>query len=127
MASSDYYYSQMCSYSKSKRLKEEKKKEYENYIEKLKKIKNDIPIINQCLNNSSSTFRNGGYYDGDTPDRGNIKSSVAKLENASNIIDNVIIKTNEKISEFFREIVNYTNLYNEAHYNYEIAKKAEQK
>lgn len=125
MASSSYYYSLMCSYSKSKRKLEDKKLEYENYIKKLEKVKNEIPTVIDCLSNSESTFRNGGYNDGDTPDRGEINNNISKLENASSIIDSVIAKTNAKITEFEQDIDKYTDLYNEAHSNYENAKRIE--
>lgn len=125
MASSSYYSSLMLDYAEAKGVNELKKSEYEKYIKKLEEVKNDIPIVIEHLSTSESTFRNGGYYDGDTPDRGSINNSVTKLTNAANIIDSVVFKTSEKISDYSKEIDKYAKLYNEARSNYEAAKKRE--
>lgn len=126
MASSSYYYSQMQSYARSRRDYEDKKSEYESYLQKLKKLNSSLPSIKDDLVSSEKNFLNGGYVDnGISLDRGTLKASYTKLENDMSNLNNVISKVEMKIDEFKQKITEYRNLYNEAQRNYREAKKRE--
>lgn len=125
MASSSYWYDLMCEYSKKKRNAEGRKEEYQSFLKKLEKVNADIPTASNYLSQSESKFRSGGYFDGGTPDRGKIKECVSKLDALSTTMTNVVNKTSLKLSEYEKNIINYTNLYEDARNNWEMAKKEE--
>lgn len=126
MASSSYYFNQMQSYARCRRDYEGKKSEYESYLQKLKKLNSSLPSIKDDLVTSEKKFLSGGYVDnGETLDRGILKSCYTKLENDISNLNNVISKVEMKIDEFKQKVVEYKNLYNEAQRNYREAKKRE--
>lgn len=120
MANSNYYYNEMIKCGKQKRNDEEKKIEYLKYIEKIKKLKENIPDVSQKLIDAKNYFFQGGYKDsGETLDRGKLEIIKEDLDNSVDRIDKIINKLNVVIDNLSTNIAKYTKLYNEAHSNYE--------
>lgn len=124
MSDSNYYFTLMCSYSRSKRNFQEKKLSYENYVKKLKKLSTDFDLVITSLKTAEKKFLEGGYRDRGVPlDRGVLKTNYLNLEKNMSTLENIIKNTEGKIFEFKTQINKYAKLYEDAKNNYDKTKK----
>ena len=126
MASSGYYYGQMQDYRKKKDRAKKDKDLYAKVLEKLKKLKENLPYAKLDLIAAENSFKSGGFIDKDeTFDRGKLKENYDKIGTDIDELDVVISNIETKISELKDSITSYTSKYNTAESNYEAAKTRE--
>lgn len=126
MASSGYYYGKMQDYSKKKSQAKKDKDLYVKVLEKLKRLKDDLPYAKLDLIAAEASFKNGGFIDKDeTFDRGKLKENYDKIGTNIDELDVVIANIETKISKLKDSITSYTNKYNSARSNYDAAKREE--
>lgn len=80
-------------------------------VTKLEKINNKIKGVPEVLDLSEQYFRDGGYNDGDTLDRGVLRGCSSDLEIALSTISSTITTGNDKIIELDEEIKNCNTHY----------------
>lgn len=73
-------------------------------VSKLETINNKINGVPEVLDESEQYFRNGGYNDGDTLDRGVLRGCSSDLEIALTTISSTITTGNDKIIKLDDEI-----------------------
>lgn len=120
MASSSEYKSRMDYYSGKIASCKEEKTNYEKLIEKLNKLKTNLPSVKENLKQAETNFLNGGYNDnGETLDRGALKKDYDKLEEVVSDITSLIANVNRKISELesLNSSYQYNYAYNKRKYN----------
>jgi len=126
MASSSYYYAEMLDYSRAKRIREEKKEEYNNYLKKLENLRSNLDGAYENLVNSETNFKNGGYVvDGIPYGNETLKNNYKLLTKTTSSLDKVIKNTKNKIEDIEDEISKYSRLYNKSNENYREAKRKE--
>ena len=126
MASSSYYYSEMLDYSRAKRSSEEKKTEYESYIKKLKLLFANLEGVYGNLVACDDAFNSGGYIvNGVTLDQGALYKNYVLLATVVTNLDDVILKTQNRIEAISNDVKRYSRLYNQAKTNYENALRRE--
>ena len=83
---------------------ETKRKRIKKVVTELETINNKISGVPEVLDDSEQYFRDGGYYDGDTLDRGVLRGCSSDLETALSTITSTISTGNTKITELDEEI-----------------------
>lgn len=80
-------------------------------LKELKTINESVKDIPETLDESEQYFRNGGYFDGDTLDRGVLRAGSSDLDTALSTISSTITIYGEIVSDLDEDIKTYNANY----------------
>ena len=90
---------------------EKKKKRISKVLSELSTICGKVSDVPETLDQSEQYFRDGGYFDGDTLDRGILRACSSDLETALSTLSTTISTYGEIVKELEEDIKTYNTNY----------------